>query len=76
MLIRFSNFLIHNRLFLASFSSVLSLFLFSFIGNASQLVYADFNFDAMGDWVCNSNTDDTVDNIDGRNPEVVFALGD
>jgi hypothetical protein len=37
---------------------------------------ADFNFDAVGDYGCNSNTDDTVDNIDGRNPEVVFALGD
>jgi len=37
---------------------------------------ADFNFGTVGDWGCNSNTDDTVDNIDGRNPERVFALGD
>jgi len=76
MLILFKKNLIHNRLFLTFFSSLLILFLMSFIGNASQLVYGDFNFDAVGDWGCNSNTDDTVSNIDGRNPERVLALGD
>ena len=37
---------------------------------------ADYNLDAAGDWGCNSNTDKTVDNIDGKNPERVLALGD
>ncbi len=37
---------------------------------------ADYNLDAAGDWGCSSNTDKTVDNIDGKNPERVLALGD
>ena len=36
----------------------------------------DYNFAAAGDWGCNSNTDSTVDNMDAKNPERVFALGD
>jgi hypothetical protein len=76
MLIRFNNVLIHNRLFLASFSSVLSLFFLTFVGNAFQQVYSDFNFDAVGDWGCNSGTASTVNNINGRSPERVLALGD
>jgi hypothetical protein len=75
MLILFKNW-IHNRLFLATFSSILSLFLFSFIGNAFQLVYADFNFGAAGDWGCSSNAEDTENNIQGKSPERVFGLGD
>lgn len=37
---------------------------------------SDFNFDAVGDWGCNSNTQSTVKNIKGKNPERIFALGD
>lgn len=36
----------------------------------------DFNFAAVGDWGCNSNTDATVSNIRERKPELVLALGD
>jgi hypothetical protein len=44
-----------------------------------QLVSAavsDFNFDTAGDWGCSSNTQATVNNVNGRNPERVLALGD
>jgi Bacterial Ig domain/F5/8 type C domain/Calcineurin-like phosphoesterase len=62
-----------NPFFLISIS-ILSIFtIMSFLPTHALV---DFNFDAVGDYGCNSNTDDTVDNIDGRNPEVVFALGD
>ena len=37
---------------------------------------ADYNFAAAGDWGCSSNTDKTVTNIKGKNPERVLALGD
>jgi predicted MPP superfamily phosphohydrolase len=37
---------------------------------------ADFNFAAVGDWGCTSNTNNTVNNIVGKNPELVLALGD
>ena len=37
---------------------------------------SDFNFDAVGDWGCNSNTQSTVKNIKGKNPERIFALDD
>src|SRR5919108_2739026 len=36
----------------------------------------DFNFAAVGDWACNSNTADTVKNIQNKDPELVLALGD
>ena len=37
---------------------------------------SDFNFAAAGDWECNSRTEDTVDNIVNKNPELVLGLGD
>ena len=37
---------------------------------------SDFNFDAVGDWGCNSNTQSTVKNIKGKNSERIFALND
>ena len=37
---------------------------------------SDFNFVAAGDWACNSNTVDTVNNIVNKNPELVLGLGD
>jgi len=43
---------------------------------SAHAAIADYNLDAAGDWGCSSNTDKTVDNIDGKNPERVLALGD
>ena len=37
---------------------------------------ADFNFAAVGDFGCNTNTDATVANIRNKHPELVLALGD
>jgi len=61
-----------------SFSVLISVFLLHSVENLDQPLYAleDFNFAAVGDFGCNSNTDDTVDNIVHKNPELVFALGD
>jgi predicted phosphodiesterase len=36
----------------------------------------DFNIAAVGDWGCDSATEDTVDNIISKSPEVVIGLGD
>ena len=36
----------------------------------------NFNFAAVGDWGCKSETIDTVNNILGKNPEVILGLGD
>jgi hypothetical protein len=33
---------------------------------------ADFNIAAVGDWGCKSTTEDTVDNIISKSPEVVL----
>ncbi|HJY10838.1 MAG TPA: metallophosphoesterase [Nitrososphaeraceae archaeon] len=48
------------------------------LADPSQPIQAieDFNFAAVGDFGCTSNTDDTVDNIVHKNPELVLALGD
>jgi hypothetical protein len=43
-------------------------------GNASSS--SDFNIAAVGDWGCTPNTEDTVDNIISKSPEVVLGLGD
>jgi Calcineurin-like phosphoesterase len=37
---------------------------------------SDFNIAAVGDWGCNPATEDTVDNIISKSPEVVIGLGD
>jgi Calcineurin-like phosphoesterase len=37
---------------------------------------ADFNIAAVGDWGCDSATEDTVNNIISKSPEVVLGLGD
>src|ERR671910_293573 len=36
----------------------------------------NFNFVAVGDWDCIDETEDTVDNIIDKNPELILALGD
>jgi hypothetical protein len=47
-----------------------------FPGVATQIARADFNFAAVGDWGCNSNTKSTVTNIQDKKPERVIGLGD
>jgi predicted MPP superfamily phosphohydrolase len=42
----------------------------------SSLHSADFNFTAVGDWGCTSNTNMTVNNVLDKKPELVLALGD
>ena len=37
---------------------------------------SDFNFAAAGDWGCTPNTTNTVNNIVGKNPQLVLGLGD
>jgi calcineurin-like phosphoesterase family protein len=46
------------------------------IANATTTNVPDFNIAAVGDWGCNSNTVDTVNNIVNKNPELVLGLGD
>jgi 3',5'-cyclic AMP phosphodiesterase CpdA len=36
----------------------------------------NFSFDAVGDWACNPNTVNTVNNIINKNPEFILGLGD
>ena len=36
----------------------------------------DLHLSAVGDWGCNSNTQSTLSNIQGKAPEQVLALGD
>jgi hypothetical protein len=43
---------------------------------AAAAAVSDFNIAAVGDWGCTSNTEDTVDNIISKSPEVVIGLGD
>jgi predicted phosphodiesterase len=42
----------------------------------AQTLPPDFNFAAVGDWGCTANTNNTVNNIVSKNPELVLALGD
>ena len=63
------------RLYTSILISIL-IFIFTIITFVPTHALADFNIDAVGDWGCNSNTDDTVSEIKGRSPELVLALGD
>jgi hypothetical protein len=71
--------MIFSRLLVTGVLTVALLFIISgphFPGLATQIARADFNFDAVGDWGCNSNTKSTVTNIQGKKPERVLGLGD
>jgi hypothetical protein len=64
-----------RRILLLLLSSFTFIVLSAFSGNLVQPIYAA-NFGAAGDWGCNANTEATVSNMDAKNPEVVFGLGD
>src|SRR5918994_208527 len=57
------------------FSFLTFIIVSAFSGNLVQLIHAA-NYGAAGDWGCNSNTEATVSNMDAKNPERVFGLGD
>jgi hypothetical protein len=62
--------MIFSRLLVTGVLTVALLFIISgphFPGLATQIARADFNFDTVGDWGCNSNTKSTVTNIQGKN---------
>jgi hypothetical protein len=44
--------------------------------NNTTSLPADFNFAAAGDWGCNAKTNETVNNIIDKKPELVLGLGD
>jgi len=68
-----SCFAIKAVLLISSFLIYLSYLILEFHG-ASAI--DDYNFAAAGDWACNSNTDNTVNNMVGKSPNNVFGLGD
>src|SRR5687768_15315757 len=47
-----------------------------FISKAYAQTVPDFNFGAVGDWGCNSNAQNTINNIVSKNTELVASLGD
>ena len=73
--LRFGN-LKYPRLLLFIFSSLTFITISIFSANMIQYAYSDSNYGAAGDWGCTSNTDATVSNMNGKNPERVFGLGD
>jgi hypothetical protein len=60
------------------------LFILLFVGvdkiHVNASLYTDpiphFNFAAVGDWDCTEDTEETVDNIIQRDPELIIGLGD
>ena len=56
------------------FYGILGLVILGALG--ANYAFADFNFPAVGDWGCNSNTQKTANNINSKGPERVLALGD
>jgi len=47
-----------------------------FFPTAAAATSDDFSFGAVGDWGCTLDTQDTVNNIVDKNPELVLQLGD
>jgi hypothetical protein len=44
--------------------------------SSTATLSCNFNFAAAGDWACTSDTEDTVNNILDKNPELLIGLGD
>lgn len=60
---------------------VVLLLIMSFFGFQSEAIQLNsnqslFNIAAVGDWACNTNTQNTVKSIMTKKPELVIALGD
>ncbi len=55
---------------------ILSSSIIQGIASSSIPTFPNFNFAAVGDWACTSDTEDTVNNILDKNPELVLGLGD
>jgi hypothetical protein len=60
---------------------ILSEFVAQYLAYASSSVpnrisAGNFNIAAVGDWGCTANTNDTIGNIENKDPELVLALGD
>lgn len=53
-----------------------ALFLGAFLALLLQSAAADVGISTVGDWGCSSNTQQTVNNIKNKNPQLVLALGD
>jgi len=62
-------------------TSAVLLHFTQYVDRSEQTFYTrpnvdDFNFAAVGDWGCNNNTRNTVNNIISKDPERVLGLGD
>jgi Calcineurin-like phosphoesterase/Iron/zinc purple acid phosphatase-like protein C len=84
MKVRNFKFIIERNIIMITMASSL-LFIFGILVNIPQSysVTPDFNFAAVGDWGCNSNTDATAKGIASESnknklgsPELVLGLGD
>jgi predicted phosphodiesterase len=56
-------------------SLAMNLLVFT-VNNIQGTNSTQFNIAAVGDWTCNTNTQNTVKNIVENKPELVIALGD
>ena len=65
----------NSKILVILLSSFTFIVLSAFSANLVQPIYGA-NFGAAGDWGCNSNTEATVSNMDAKNPQFVFGLGD
>jgi hypothetical protein len=81
--------LLYHIIILAAFCSIVTLSLLSPanvilaqveddspITAATPSINSNFNFAAVGDTNCNSNTEDVVEDIQAKAPEIVMGLGD
>jgi uncharacterized protein YxeA len=66
---------LENNNLLPVFISLLAFIFISYFSGI-HIIFADSTYTAAGDWGCTSNTDATVSNMAGKNPERVFGLGD
>jgi hypothetical protein len=77
---------ISNNIILISVISILSFFIFFFFGYTNFIVFGqetnslsqgnDTNIVVAGDFYCNDETEDTIDNIVSINPELIITTGD
>ena len=69
-------FSISNQSMLNAFSQTVSTPFHEKSGASDNQIASEFKFVTVGDWDCNEDTVNTINDITQRNPDLILALGD
>ncbi len=68
--------IIISILFFLSLSNIQQAFATKKVQQNATIALTDYNFIAVGDWYCNEETKQTINNILAQHPELIITTGD